>query len=149
MSNVFEGCRVSMKSNKHHRAKRRTVGHLFIVVRFWWLCFFVPAAILQGLRRRHLHLQTVVSWWRRVILLGPLWGESTGHQWIPITKGQACGALMSSWLLVWISCWYAVEWKCHLTHCSCFEVFLFYIDGLVQERRDLVAKALELGLFFT
>ena len=58
-------------------------------------------------------------------------GKSTGHQWIPIIKGQACGALMSSWLLAWISYWYAVEWKCHVTHCSCFEVFLFYIDGLV------------------
>ena len=25
-----------------------------------------------------------------VCITGPLWGESTGHQWIPLTKGQLC-----------------------------------------------------------
>ena len=34
-------------------------------------------------------------------ITGPLWGESTGHQWIPLTKGQLCGksfhVLPSSW----------------------------------------------------
>ena len=36
---------------------------------------------------------------------GPLWGESIGHRWIPLTKGQPHAE--PSWLpvLAWISCW--------------------------------------------
>ena len=30
---------------------------------------------------------------------GPLWGESIGYQWIPLTKDQWCGALVCSVLL--------------------------------------------------
>ena len=27
----------------------------------------------------------------KLCITGPLWGESTGHRWIPHTKGQQCG----------------------------------------------------------
>ena len=35
---------------------------------------------------------------------GPLWGEFTGHRWIP-RKGQWCGALMFSLICAWINGW--------------------------------------------
>ena len=38
-------------------------------------------------------------------IAGPLWGESTDHQWIPLTKGQWCGALMFPLFLAWTNCW--------------------------------------------
>ena len=31
-------------------------------------------------------------------ITGPLWGESTGHRWIPLAKGQWCGPMMFSLL---------------------------------------------------
>ena len=38
-----------------------------------------------------LHLQIPIPWWRHqrgniFRVNGPLWGESTGHRWIPLTK---------------------------------------------------------------
>ena len=27
----------------------------------------------------------------KIRITGPFWGESTGHRWIPLTKGQSCG----------------------------------------------------------
>ena len=35
----------------------------------------------------------------------PLWGESTGHWWIPLTEGRWRGLLMLLLLLIWINCW--------------------------------------------
>ena len=29
-------------------------------------------------------------WTSKLHISGPLWGEPTGHQWIPLTKGQHC-----------------------------------------------------------
>ena len=45
-----------------------------------------------------------------------LWGESTGHLWIPFTKGQWCGTLMSPLMSAWTNSWTnsreAGEWRC-------------------------------------
>ena len=30
-------------------------------------------------------------------LLAPLWGESTGHRWIPLTKASVAGLLCFLW----------------------------------------------------
>ena len=38
-------------------------------------------------------------------IAGPLWGESIGYRWIPLTKGQYCRALVSCLLLSRTSCW--------------------------------------------
>ena len=38
-------------------------------------------------------------------ITGPLWGESTGHRWIPFTKDHQYGDLMCSFWLAWTSCW--------------------------------------------
>ena len=38
-------------------------------------------------------------------ITGPLWRESTNHWWIPLTKGQSCGALMMSSFSCCTSCW--------------------------------------------
>ena len=47
----------------------------------------------------------MMSWHRYTCCMtGPLWGESTGHRWITLTKGQSCNALMFSLLLVWTNC---------------------------------------------
>ena len=34
---------------------------------------------------------------RAFLITGPLWGESTGHRWIPLTKDQWCGSLVFLW----------------------------------------------------
>ena len=46
------------------------------------------------------HMMT--SWHGNALhITGPLWGESTGHRWIPLTKGQWCGfSLMLGWKAV-------------------------------------------------
>ena len=36
---------------------------------------------------------------------GPLWGESTGHRWIPFTKASDSGALMFSLICTWTNSW--------------------------------------------
>ena len=35
----------------------------------------------------------------------PLWGESTGHWWIPLTEGRWRGLLILLLLLIWTNCW--------------------------------------------
>ena len=46
-------------------------------------------------------------------ITGPLWGESTGHRWIPLTKGQQYGTMMfplsltlNNILNIQSSCWW-------------------------------------------
>ena len=38
-------------------------------------------------------------------IAGPSWGESTGHRWIPVTKGQSRGALVVKLMVAWTNCW--------------------------------------------
>ena len=38
-------------------------------------------------------------------ITGHLYGEFTGRRWIPLHKGQWCGALMFSLICVWINGW--------------------------------------------
>ena len=38
-------------------------------------------------------------------ITGPLWGESTSHRWIPLTKGRWCRAFILYILLAPTSCW--------------------------------------------
>ena len=42
-------------------------------------------------------------------ITGPLWRESTGHRWIPFTKGQWCVALIFYLSLAWKVCWQTVK----------------------------------------
>ena len=34
--------------------------------------------------------------WKHLHITGPLWGETTSHQWIHFTRSQQCGAFMIS-----------------------------------------------------
>ena len=45
------------------------------------------------------------STWNIFCVTGPLWGEFTGHRWIPLTKGQWRGALMFSLICAWTNGW--------------------------------------------
>ena len=36
----------------------------------------------------------------RLCVTGPLWRESAGYRWIPLTKGQCCGSRMMSRMLL-------------------------------------------------
>ena len=47
----------------------------------------------------------IVMTWKRFPYCWPLWGESTGHEWILLTNGQWWGSLMICLLLGWTSCW--------------------------------------------
>ena len=44
----------------------------------------------------------IILWQHSFHITGPLWGESIGHQWIPLLKGPFNGSPMFSLLLVWI-----------------------------------------------
>ena len=53
-------------------------------------------------------------------ITSPLFGEFTGHRWIPLTKGQWRGPLMFCLICVWINGWVnnreADDLKHHRTH---------------------------------
>ena len=55
------------------------------------------------LKRSQVHIIMILLYYDDVIKLkrfrvtGPLWGESTDHWWIPLHKGQWCGALCFLW----------------------------------------------------
>ena len=57
-------------------------------------------------------LPQIPWWWQDMEKLftlmlhitGPLWGESTSDWWIPLIKGQLCGALLILLLSAWASC---------------------------------------------
>ena len=56
-------------------------GYSFVRNILWWSIFFVSHMMILW-RRNDFHIT------------GPLWGESTGHQWIPLTRtsnGDICG----------------------------------------------------------
>ena len=60
---------------------------------------FIPCVHFEGL------YNTIMSWHRKDFLASPLWGESTSHWWISITKGQLCGTLRFCVLSVGRNCW--------------------------------------------
>ena len=77
------------------------------------ICHFVAFAL--WIRCKSQYHDDVMAWKRITDLL---WGESTGHRWIPITKGQWCGAQMPAWTLCRTNRREAWELKCldaHLT----------------------------------
>ena len=43
--------------------------------------------------------------WKKIRVTDPLWGEFTGHRWIPLTKGQKRRALMFSLICAWRNGW--------------------------------------------
>ena len=51
---------------------------------------------------------------------GPLWGESTGHRWIPLTKASDtelwCFFFISAWTNGWANNWYAGDLRRHHVH---------------------------------
>ena len=53
----------------------------------------------SGMDSRNCHDN--VKKWKLFRVTGPLWGESTGHRWIPLTKVQWRGALMFSLICAW------------------------------------------------
>ena len=47
-----------------------------------------------------------ISWYGNTFSFTcPLWGESTSHRWIALTKDQYCRSLMFALLLSWASYW--------------------------------------------
>ena len=61
---------------------------------------------------------------------GPLWRESTGHRWIPLTRSQECRPVMFLLLLLlaWRSHW-ANSWVAHvLIHINAYVMSLNTID---------------------
>ena len=62
---------------------------------------------------------------------GSLWGESIGHRWIPLTKGQWGVALMFSLMCAWTKPfikktrrrWFETPWRSLWCHCN--ETFSF------------------------
>ena len=75
---------------------------------------------------------------------GPLWGESTGHRWIPSDsphKGQWRGALMFPLICAWTNGWpnsrYAGDLRRHRAHYD-VTVLIYLVDILPRGRRRTV-----------
>ena len=63
-----------------------------------------PSCIMDETRAIASHFDMITSSNGKVFYTtGPLWGESTGHRWFPITKGSKCGALTIYFMLDCIS----------------------------------------------
>ena len=79
---------------------------------------------------------------------GPLWGETTGHRWIPPIKGQWRGALMFSLICAWTSNWANNQNAGDLKHyCVHYGVTLVYYQLACTSTRPM--KYLEQGMLFT
>ena len=52
--------------------------------------------------RVRIAVMTALSHGNDFHIIGPLCGESTGHRWIPLTKGQLCEALMYFFVIILI-----------------------------------------------
>ena len=72
----------------------------------------------------------MTSWYGNVFrFTGPLWGESTGNWWTPITKGWHRGALMFSWNKKWSCRWFETPRR------SCDVAVMFTSRGQGQVKR--------------
>ena len=59
-----------------------------------------------------LNVSMIMSWHGNAFrITGPLWGESTVHWWITLTKGQWCVPLVFPSLIVWTSHDDVIKWK--------------------------------------
>ena len=109
----------------------RLTSHLvnFSVVSYMTLYPTTDPTVLGDIKEGALCYYTVgkfMSTWRCLdmktisVSLALCRGKSTGHQWIPLTKGQWCITLIFLWLLTWTSCgtysWVAHDLRCHITH---------------------------------
>ena len=89
----------------------------------------------------------MMRWWlgNTFCITGLLWWETNNHWWFLLTAGQWCWALMFTLILAWTNycveqtIWVVCDLRGHNTH----------INGLMQERRNSIADALELRLSCT
>ena len=93
-------------------------------------------------------------WYKLVLLIwhhqifcvtGPLWGESTGHQWIPLTKVSDAELWCFLWSTPWINGWInnreagdLRHYRTHYdvivmrSHCSISKLFISHRDRELQ-----------------
>ena len=75
----------------------------------------------------------MMSWhWNPLDITGPLCGESTGDQWIPLTKGQSSESFTFSGFLAWTSCW--INRPLHWNAINNYSPFVRGIHWAVTER---------------
>ena len=98
-----------------HGKELKTIAFKLVMVDYMRLIFFfffvaittklgVSITLVMFLTLRWfvgpVNMRIDVVTWRRFRVTGPLWGESTEHRWIPLTKGQCRGLWCSPW------CWF-------------------------------------------
>ena len=70
-------------------------------------------------------------------ITGPLCGESTGHQWIPVISDQRFGDFMFHLLLAgtncWTNTWFNVDFRCHVASLS-YHVKSGLISGITSHQ---------------
>ena len=82
----------------------------------------------------------MISWHGNAFrITGPLWGVSTGHKRIPLTKGQWCGALIFLWCQPELTAEKTVERRVNRNvlmpmwrHCNAYYFVLRFIVGIVE-----------------
>ena len=65
----------------------RVKTHYSDVIKWAWLCLKSPASWLFAWPFVEVNINEIIKAPRHL----PLWGESSGHQWLPLTKGQSHG----------------------------------------------------------
>ena len=65
-------------------------------------------------------------------ITGPLCGEFTSYQWIPLTKNSDAELWCSLWSALWINGWVnnheVGDWRCYRTHYDAIVMFWIYVD---------------------
>ena len=76
----------------------------------------VPLELMQGPSET----MKMLSNGNIIHITGPLWGESTSHWWIPLTKAidaeRWCFSLICAWTNGWANSWNDADLKCHRAH---------------------------------
>ena len=82
----------------------------------WHHALHTPSAFVAFVRGIH---DDVIRW-KYFRVTGPLWGESTGHQWIPITKVNDaelwCFFFICTWTNGWTNNWGASDFTRRRVH---------------------------------
>ena len=65
-----------------------TVGSPLRTAEWFWVDFTPRINLIRFAKRRARVYMMASCHGKSFVITGPLWGESTGHRWIPLTKGQ-------------------------------------------------------------
>ena len=141
----------SMVTSKHYYKHPTPRTHLPVVLSFFlsfifFLSFFLCVSLHIPLLHSSSLLETPHGYWGRPNMMtssngnifrvtGPLWEESTGYRWLPLTKAKDAELWCFLWSAPerdWVSNRDTSDFRCHRSHCGVtviLVVFFLQFDG--------------------